>query len=338
MVSGSQFGLNIAALDPFGNLATGYTGHVQIELLNNPGMATLSGPDVMDGKITVSAVAGVANFTAEITTEVAASGYTLQATAVNALGVPLKIPGPPVTTPGITVTPAPATHLELVRATGAGPRRWSRPAPRLALRSPPRMQYSNIATTLYRPDHRVGTRRIRRGVSGARPRWCRRNPGEVTFSDLTLTESNGPVSLTVTGAGLERQHHDQPVAVTTPAQVSFATGSVSVNESAGSATIEVVRSGGYTGAISVKVATSGGTAAAGVNYSAISEMLSFAAGQDSQTVTIPVMSTSSLSSSVTVNVGLSNPGTYTTLGSQPTATVVIEPAECGTAPPRRPRW
>ena len=124
--------------------------------------------------------------------------------------------------------------------------------------------------------------------------------------------------------------------MTSPAQVSFATGTVSVNETAGSATIEVVRSGGYTGAISVKVATTGGTAVAGVNYAAISKVLTFAAGQDSETVTIPVMNTSSLSSNVTVNVGLSNPGTYTTLGSQPTATVVIEPVNVAPPPPPPP--
>ena len=338
MVSGSQFGLNIAALDPFGNLATGYTGLVQIELLNNPGMATLSGPDVMDGKITVSAVAGVAYFTAEITTEVAASGYTLQATAVNALGVPLKIPGPPVTTPGITVTPAPATHLELVPEPPAppGPPSLVTPGATFGFEVAAEDQYNNIATTYTGPitvSVPAGSGAVLGGTTSLMPT---NNPGEVTFNDLTLTESNGPVSLTVTGAGLSGSITTNPVAVTTPAQVSFATGSVTVNESAGSATIEVVRSGGYTGAISVKVATSGGTAVPGVNYAAISTVLTFAAGQDSETVTIPVMSTSSLSSSVTVNVGLSNPGTYTTLGSQPTATVVIEPANVAPPPPPPP--
>ena len=70
MTSGAPFGLAIAALDQFGNLATGYTGTVTIALDNNPGNATLGGP------LTATAVGGVANFHAFITTETAASGYT----------------------------------------------------------------------------------------------------------------------------------------------------------------------------------------------------------------------------------------------------------------------
>ena len=52
---------------------------------------------------------------------------------------------------------------------------------------------------------------------------------------------------------------------------------------------QVVRStSGYQGAVTVNVSTSGGTAVAGVNYTAINQVLSFAAGQGSQTFTIPI--------------------------------------------------
>ncbi len=44
MTSGSQFGLAIAALDQYGNLATGYTGSVTLAAENNPGNATLGPP------------------------------------------------------------------------------------------------------------------------------------------------------------------------------------------------------------------------------------------------------------------------------------------------------
>ena len=75
MTSGSQFGLAISVLDAYGNLATGFTGVVTIALKDNPGNASLGGP------LTATAVGGIANFHAFITTETAASGYTLQATA-----------------------------------------------------------------------------------------------------------------------------------------------------------------------------------------------------------------------------------------------------------------
>ena len=274
MTSGSQFGLAIAALDPFGNLATGYTGNVSIALLPNPPYnATLSGP------LTVAAVNGVANFHAFITTEVAASGYMLSATAVGISGS--------ATTNGITVVPAPATQLVLI----SQPPSLVTPGAAFGFEVAAEDMYNNIATpytgaiTVSVPS---GSGAVLGGTTTLVP-----TGGEVTFSNLTLTESNGPVSLTVTGAGLTNSVTTNQVSVTTPAQVSFLTGSVSVNESEGSATIEVVRSGGYTGMISVKVATSNGTAVAGVNYASVSKLVTFQANDDTpQMVTIPVMNTS----------------------------------------------
>ena len=103
MTSGSEFGLAIAALDQFGNLATEFTGPITIALDNNPGNATLNVSS--DGSLTVVPTNGVSNFHAFITTETAASGYTLQATATTATGTISVITGP------ITVTPAPRRTL-----------------------------------------------------------------------------------------------------------------------------------------------------------------------------------------------------------------------------------
>jgi hypothetical protein len=102
----------------------------------------------------------------------------------------------------------------------------------------------------------------------------------------------------------------------------------------GEAAIEVMRTGGYTGATSVNVVTSNGTAVAGVNYTSVSQVLSFAAGQNSQTVMVPITNLSTLASSVTVNLTLSNPGPNATLASQSTATLVIQPVN--QAPPPAP--
>ena len=157
--------------------------------------------------------------------------------------------------------------------------------------------------------------------------------GEVTYTGLTLTGAAAGVPLTVSSTGLSGAT-TTPVAVTTPAQVAFATGTVTVNDTAGTASVQVVRTGGYTGPISVHVATSNGTAVAGVNYTAVNQVLNFTAGQTSQMVTIPIANTGDLPTGVTVNIGLSSPGSNAMLGSQSTATVVIQSAS--TAPPPPP--
>jgi Calx-beta domain len=113
---------------------------------------------------------------------------------------------------------------------------------------------------------------------------------------------------------------------------------VSVDENAGDATIQVVRSGANQGAVSVHVATSGGTAVAGVNYTAISQTLNFAAGQDSQSIMIPVKNVGVLSSTLTVSLVLSAPGSGAILGSPSTATLDIQNVgqSTGQPPPQVP--
>ncbi len=108
------------------------------------------------------------------------------------------------------------------------------------------------------------------------------------------------------------------------AQLAFAVPSLAVDEKAGVATVEVVRTGGYQGPVSVVATTSGGTAVAGVNYTPVDLDLSFAAGQDSQTLTIPINAAVALTSAVTVTIVLSSPGGVAVLGSPSTMTLVIQ--------------
>ncbi len=313
MISGSQFGLAIAALDQFGNLATGYTGNVKIQLDNNPGNATLSGPT------TVAAVNGVANFHAFITTEIAATGYTLEATADN-------ITGNVVTGP-ITVTPAPATHLVVI----SEPPSLVTPGASFGFIVAAEDAFGNI-TTSYTGQFLVsapsGSGATLGGLTALTP-----THGEVTYTGLTLTGTSAGVPLTVSSTGLTSATTN-PVSVTTPAQVAFATGTVDVDDAAGSASVELVRTGGYTGPISVHIATSNGTAVAGVNYTAVNQVVNFPAGQNSQLVTITIANVGALASGLTVNLGLSSPGANATLGSQSTATLVIQSQN--TPPPAPP--
>ncbi len=111
--------------------------------------------------------------------------------------------------------------------------------------------------------------------------------------------------------------------VSEPAQLAFSAGTLTVNENAGSATITVVRSGGYEGAVSVSVGTSGGTAVAGLNYTPVSKVLNFAAGQNSQSVAISVKDDTAQTTDLTVSIVLSNPGALANLGSPASATLTI---------------
>jgi prophage DNA circulation protein len=68
----SGFGLVVTALDAYGNVATSYGGNVTLALANNPGLSNLS------GKVTVTAVKGVASYSGLKLNRVA-NGYTIQA-------------------------------------------------------------------------------------------------------------------------------------------------------------------------------------------------------------------------------------------------------------------
>jgi hypothetical protein len=152
--------------------------------------------------------------------------------------------------------------------------------------------------------------------------------GVATFTGLTLSPSSSPVTLLVTSAGVTRTATNS-ISVTTPAtsaDLAFSASSVTVKENVGKATITVMRTGAYQGPVTVDLATSGGTAVAGKNYTAVNEVLSFAAGQDSQTVAIPIKNAGTLAAPLSVGVVLSNPGTNAALGVPSTETVVIQNA------------
>src|SRR5262249_29229060 len=90
-----------------------------------------------------------------------------------------------------------------------------------------------------------------------------------------------------------------------------------------SATITVTRQNGSDGTVTVRFATSDGTARAGTNYIATSGQLTFAQGQTAQNITIPVINTNS--GPVTFNVTLSNVSGGAALGTPSVATVTVAP-------------
>jgi len=111
---------------------------------------------------------------------------------------------------------------------------------------------------------------------------------------------------------------------TTPGAFKFASATTSVGEGAGHATILVERSGGQDGAVSVQYATSNGSAAAGLDYTATSGTLTWADGDEAnKSFTIPILNRHLNGPGKTVNLTLSNPTGGATLGSPSTAVLTI---------------
>lgn len=96
----------------------------------------------------------------------------------------------------------------------------------------------------------------------------------------------------------------------------------SVKEDVGTATIMVHRTSG-TSAASVKYASSSGTATPGLDYTDVSGTLNFAAGETSQSFTVPVIDDSIVEDSETVNLTLSSPSSGFYIGTPGKAVLTI---------------
>lgn len=105
--------------------------------------------------------------------------------------------------------------------------------------------------------------------------------------------------------------------------VRFAGDLFAVLESAGTATISVVRSGPFDEEISVDYATSNGTAVAGADYAAATGTLVFAAGVASNFFEVPVSADELLEGNETLAVRLSGASSNAQLGAVSSATLTI---------------
>ena len=112
--------------------------------------------------------------------------------------------------------------------------------------------------------------------------------------------------------------------------IEFSAANYSFHESSVNATITVVRTGGTsgtnadgTGDIIIPFTMGGGTAVAGVNYSNIAVNLHFPAGEVAQTIAIPLLDDTVVTSNLTVNLALGAPTLPSQIGNQPTAVLTI---------------
>ncbi|MDF0494637.1 DUF4082 domain-containing protein [Bradyrhizobium yuanmingense] len=158
-------------------------------------------------------------------------------------------------------------------------------------------------------------------------------PGESTKSftipivDDQLTEGNETFAIGLQNPGSGSLGAPRTALVTivdddSSASVAMADLVVSVAESSPTATITLLRSGSVNQAATVDFTASNGSALPGFDYTTSSGTVTFAAGQVSQTISVPILNDATPENDETFTVTLSNP-TGATLGAQATTTVKI---------------
>lgn len=110
---------------------------------------------------------------------------------------------------------------------------------------------------------------------------------------------------------------------TVPTALQLGSQTYSSNESSGILPVTVVRSGGLTGTTTIGFATADGTATAGTDYTATSGTLTFAPGETSKTINIPIINDNVYEGTEIFNFLLSNPGGDGTVEIQTPNTSVL---------------
>lgn len=96
-----------------------------------------------------------------------------------------------------------------------------------------------------------------------------------------------------------------------------------VNEDGGSATITILRSNGSAGAVSVRFRALGITATAGSDFTAVDQVVNFAAGVTSQTVNVPILNDAAVEGEESVRLVLSDPVGGAIIAYAPTDVVAL---------------
>jgi hypothetical protein len=155
----------------------------------------------------------------------------------------------------------------------------------------------------------------------------------VAITDDAIYEGNETVNLTLSSptggavlgspisAVLTIVENDPPPLA---GSLQFSSTAYGVDESGGSITITVTRTGGSYGAVNVNYAASGGTATSGADYTAPSGSLSWVDGETrDKTFTITILDDSTYEGNETVNLILSSPMGGVAVGSPGSAVLTI---------------
>ncbi|HEX7333951.1 MAG TPA: SBBP repeat-containing protein [Pyrinomonadaceae bacterium] len=103
----------------------------------------------------------------------------------------------------------------------------------------------------------------------------------------------------------------------------FSVNSIAAIEDVGTLPITVLRTGGSSGSLTVDFATANGTAIAGQDYTATSGTLTFAAGETSKTIQIPIVDDATTEQDETFTVSLSNTPTLESLAAPANLVVTL---------------
>jgi len=136
---------------------------------------------------------------------------------------------------------------------------------------------------------------------------------DVTLSNLSGT---GNVSL---GTSV----HSVTILDSNTATVSFASGTGQISESSSPYTINVVR-GSTSGTVEVDYAVSDGSAVDGSDYSSLSSKLTFADGEGTKTISVPILNDSISETGETFRITLSNVSGATIAGTNPHVVTITD--------------
>jgi len=168
-------------------------------------------------------------------------------------------------------------------------------------------------------------------------------PGaQATVSVVVTPTIAGPISATASATATEYQLDPQDcsatatpavTAIESPGVLAFSPASYAVSEMAGYAVLSVERSDGTAGAVSVKYQTAAVNATPGLDYVQTSGQLSFATGQTTATIKIPVLDDPWDNHDEYVSVALSAPSGGAVLGTVSSASLRIIDVDPDTTPP-----
>ncbi len=139
--------------------------------------------------------------------------------------------------------------------------------------------------------------------------------------NLSLTNLTGGATIGTQGTATLTIVSDDPPA---SGALSFSSPTFTVREDGSAiAAVTVNRSGGSDGAVSATISLTNGTAIASADYNATPIVVTFADGETSKTVTIPIVNDTVSENNETINLALTAPTGGATLGTQNTAVLAI---------------
>jgi uncharacterized repeat protein (TIGR01451 family) len=159
----------------------------------------------------------------------------------------------------------------------------------------------------------------------------------ITVQPQTAGPTNWSVSVTGSTHDLNPANNQAAALVNvaaSPGILQFASDSELVNETAGFAAVTVVRTLGTGGTVTVHYQTGNGIATPGVDYTPVSGILTFAPGQASQTILVPVLDNPYDNHDEYVGLYLDSPTGGAVLGSLTANLLLIHDTDPDVTPPQ----